>query len=144
MDYLSSKLYLYKDHWKIMHADILDRNLEEACGLVAGIDQTSRAVFPVANVLHSPVRFQMDPEQQLTVFNRVEDQNWQLLAIYHSHLQGPELPSAIDIAEAYYPGVINLIWSNTSGEWDCQGFLIEEGLVKPVSIIRLGEQLSGI
>ena len=107
--------------------------------MVAGDDQTSCAVYPVMNELHSPVRFRMDPEQQLKYFNQLEAEDWQLLAIYHSHLQGPEEPSAIDIAEAYYPGVIYLIWSNTSGEWDCKGFLIEQGLVKPVSIIRLEE-----
>ena len=144
MDVLKDKLLLRVEHWELMLADILGRNFEEACGLVAGIDQTSCAVYPVTNELHSPVRFRMDPEQQLKYFNQIEDENWQLLAIYHSHLQGPFEPSAIDIAEANYPGVINLIWSNTSGEWDCQGFLIEQGLVKPVSIIRLEEHSSGI
>ena len=48
--------------------DILDRNLEEACGLVAGHRSDQLAVFPITNVLHSPVRFQMDPEQQLKRF----------------------------------------------------------------------------
>lgn len=139
MDVLNEKLFLRVEHWELMLADILGRNFEEACGLVAGDDQTSCAVYPVMNELHSPVRFRMDPEQQLKYFNQLEAEDWQLLAIYHSHLQGPEEPSAIDIAEAYYPGVIYLIWSNTSGEWDCKGFLIEQGLVKPVSIIRLEE-----
>lgn len=137
MDNLSDKLFLLEDHWEMMLADILERNFEEACGLVAGDEQTSCAVFPVINVLHSPVRFRMDPEQQLGYFNQIDNEDWQLLAIYHTHLQGNEQPSPIDIAEANYPGVINLIWSRTSGNWDCQGFLINKGIVERVPIYRL-------
>ena len=68
----------------------------------------------------------MDPEEQLAVFNQIEDQDWQLLAIYHSHLQGPEGPSPTDVNEAYYPELVNLIWSNTTGEWICRGFSIQK------------------
>ena len=137
MDNIEDKLFLQEDHWELMLVDILERSFEEACGLVAGADQTSCAVFPVANVLHSPVRFRMDPEQQLKYLNQIDDKNWRLQAIYHSHLQGPEQPSAVDISEANYPGVINLIWSQTSGKWDCLGFLIEKGFVKRVPVYRL-------
>jgi proteasome lid subunit RPN8/RPN11 len=135
MDQLSEKIYLKADHWEQMFADVRERISEEACGLVAGVNQTSAAVYPVINELHSPVRFRMDPEQQLNAFNQIEAQDWELLAIYHSHLGGPEQPSAIDIAEANYPGVIDLIWSRVSGEWDCRGFLIEDGSVQPVQVV---------
>jgi proteasome lid subunit RPN8/RPN11 len=104
---------------------------------VAGYEGTSCAVFPVTNVLHSPVRFLMDPEEQLAVFHQVEEQDWQLLAIYHSHLQGPEQPSPTDIAEAYYPELVNLIWSNITGAWICRGFSIQKGRVNPVPVFRL-------
>jgi proteasome lid subunit RPN8/RPN11 len=131
-----SKLYLHEEHWKSMLADILERLSEEACGIVAGTGGTSCAVFPVTNVLHSPVRFLMDPEEQIDVFNQIEDQDWQLLAIYHSHLQGLERPSPTDIAEAYYPELVNLIWSNTTGEWICRGFLIQKGQVTSIPVVR--------
>jgi proteasome lid subunit RPN8/RPN11 len=137
MDNISDKLFLHESHWEIMLADILERNFEEACGLVAGVDQTSCAVFRVINVLHSPVRFRMDPEQQLGYFNQIDNADWQLQAIYHSHLKGPEQPSPIDIAEANYPGVINLIWSDTSGHWDCRGYLITKGIVERIPIYRI-------
>lgn len=136
---MNARLHLHREHWNLMLDDILERNSEEACGMVAGVDMTSCAVFPITNVLHSPVRFLMDPEEQLRAFNQIEDQDWQLLAIYHSHLQGPVHPSAIDVAEAYYPEVINLIWSNISGEWNCRGFLIQAGQVTPVPVARLAE-----
>ncbi len=137
MDQVNDRLYLKSEHWERMLADVKKRKSEEACGLVAGIDQTSQAVFPMTNVLHSPVRFLLDPEEQLRVFNQIEEKEWQLQAIYHSHLHGPEGPSAVDIAEANYPGVINLIWSNISGEWSCGGYLIEEKQVMQVAVNRL-------
>ena len=140
MDSLESKLYLRKNHWQRMLADINQRSMEEACGLVAGVDQTSCAVFPVTNVLHSPVRYRMDPEQQLMYFNQIDDNHWQLLAIYHSHLRGPRSPSQLDVAEAAYPGVIYLIWSPANGEWDCQGYLIEKGQIDQVPVFLVDEE----
>lgn len=132
------KIFLRTEHWDVMYSDILERIAEEACGIVAGVNETSSAVYPVTNVLHSPVRFMMAPEEQLKVLNHIEEKDWQLLAIYHSHLRGPENPSPIDIAEAFYPEAVNLIWSNLSGKWDCRGFLIEKGQVRQIRVVRLG------
>jgi proteasome lid subunit RPN8/RPN11 len=131
------KIFLLDEHWDSMQADVIARMSEEACGIVAGIDRTSCAVFPVSNMLHSAVRFRMDPEEQLKVFLEMEKHNWQLLAIYHSHLHGPQGPSATDIAEAYYPEAVNLIWSNTSGAWNCFGYSIGEGKMAQVEVVRL-------
>jgi proteasome lid subunit RPN8/RPN11 len=127
-------LYLQQVHWQTMFDEVRKLVMEEACGLVAGVDQTSQAVYPITNILHSPVRYRMDPEQQLKTFNQIDEYDWQLLAIYHSHLQGPPRPSSMDVAEAAYPGVIHLIWSPSDGGWDCHGFLIEKRLVTGVPI----------
>ncbi len=140
MDSLADKLCLRRSHWQLMRADINRRNMEEACGLVAGTDQTSLAVYPVTNILHSPVRYRMDPEQQLECFNLIDENQWQLLAIYHSHLHGPREPSQVDIAEATYPEVIYLIWSPVNGEWDCEGYLIENGRIEEVPIYLIDEK----
>jgi proteasome lid subunit RPN8/RPN11 len=144
MDGIINKLYLRRSHWQLMQADIQERNLEEACGLIAGVDQTSLAVYPITNILHSPVRYRMDPEQQLEYFNQIDENQWELLAIYHSHLHGPPGPSQIDIAEATYPGVIYLIWSPMRGEWDCQGYLIENGQVDQVPIYLIDGETNGL
>lgn len=127
-------LYLQLVHWQTMLDEVVKLEAEEACGIVAGEDQTSRAVYPVTNILHSPVRYRMDPVQQLDVFNQIDENDLQLLAIYHSHLQGPPGPSQIDVAEAAYPGVIHLIWSPTAEGWGCRGFLIEDGSVSEVQV----------
>jgi proteasome lid subunit RPN8/RPN11 len=89
-------------------------------------------------VHHSPARFRMDPKEQLQAFNHMDEQGWELLAIYHSHPSGPPTPSATDIAEAAYPGVIHLIWSTFEEDWICKGFVIETSRVYevPVYVVR--------
>jgi proteasome lid subunit RPN8/RPN11 len=139
MDRLIDKLILRSEHWRKMLAHISGRATEESCGLIGGRDGTSLGVFPVTNVFHSLTRYLMDPEEQLKVFNQLEENQWELLAIYHSHLNGLPGPSSIDIAEAMYPGVIHLIWFRFKGNWDCRGFLIENKLVKQVPIIVMDD-----
>ncbi len=111
---------------------------EEACGLLPG----SRAVgvyrvtevIPVPNELHSPVRYRMEPLAQLKAFNRIDGLGLELAGIYHSHPDGPPYPSPTDIAEAYYPESVYLIWSATSGAWSCQAFTIQDGQVSRVEL----------
>ncbi|WP_420629141.1 M67 family metallopeptidase [Candidatus Leptofilum sp.] len=85
---------------------------QEGCGLVAG-DAVGRvtAVYPIKNSLHSPIAYQMNPQQQLQAMLNLEAEGWQLLAIYHSHPQGPETPSNTDIQQAYYPEALTMIIS---------------------------------
>lgn len=84
----------------------------------------------------------MEPEEQLEIFNRIDENQWELLAIYHSHLQGSSHPSTTDIAEAMYPEAVNLIWSRVNGEWDCRGYRINKGRIKHVPIYLLVDDQS--
>ena len=107
---------------------------EEACGLVAGVAGRAQQVIPATNTLHSPVRYRMEPLEQLKAFQRIESSGWELLAIYHSHPAGPSRPSPTDIQEAAYPGVVHLIWSRIDHKWRCKGFIIEMGAVEEVPL----------
>ena len=82
----------------------------EACGLLAGKDGFVREVFLITNQAQSPVRFRMDPIEQLHAFDQMEAAGLELLGIFHSHPSGPETPSPTDIAEAAYQ-VVQIIWS---------------------------------
>jgi proteasome lid subunit RPN8/RPN11 len=126
--------WLAKEHWEQMAADVGRRAPEEACGLVAGQGQRSIAVYPVENSLHSPVRFWMDPGQQVKFYFELLGKGWELAAIYHSHPDGPPGPSPTDIAEAAYPEAVSLIWSRQGQAWICLGFQIWEGQVSTVKL----------
>ena len=121
-----------------MLTDVQQHPAEEACGLVAGRDSESLKVYPVTNDLHSPVRFYMRPLEMLSVFTEIEANGWDVLAIYHSHLNGPPVPSATDIAEFRYPGTLSLIWSPQDGKWACRAFLISGEGYREVTITILG------
>ncbi len=125
---------ILREHWDQMRADVVEKAPEEACGLVAGRDNRSQKVFKVPNILHSPTRFRLDPQQQLEALLMIEENNWDLLAIYHSHPAGPSFPSATDIREAAYPDAVNLIWYPHRGDWSCRGFMIEEGVFKEIAL----------
>jgi len=84
---------------------------EEACGLVAGRDGRGVRFYPIENVHHSPVAFEMEPVQQVRAMLAMEADGLELLAIYHSHPDGPAQPSATDVALAYYPDTVQLILS---------------------------------
>lgn len=92
---------------------------EEACGLVGGRHGRAELVLPVTNRLHSATRFEMEPGELVRGLQRLEDvEKFELLAIYHSHLQGQGEPSETDRAEFYYPGVAMLIAAaDEQGGW---------------------------
>ena len=139
MDFLNDEpqrvIQLKSEHWEKMRSDVSQRAPEEACGLVAGLSDSSTAVFPINNLLHSRGRYRMDPQEQLAAFQWIDDHDWLLLAIYHSHPQGPPGPSRSDIAENTYPGVIYLIWSRWRKEWLCSGFIIQGNEVTEVPVL---------
>lgn len=107
-----------------MEADVRTRAGEEACGFVAGEGQYSRLVLPVANSLHSPTRFRMQPDDELRAFLLMEEKGLELLAVYHSHPHGISEPSLTDHAELTIPGAVYLIWYEAEGKWNCRGFLM--------------------
>ena len=98
----------------------------EACGLLAGKNARVEKVMFVKNQAQSPVRFVMDPHEQLQAFDWIDANEFDLLGIFHSHPTGPETVSPTDIAEAAYE-VVHVICSQTHGKWKLRGFWIENG-----------------
>jgi proteasome lid subunit RPN8/RPN11 len=127
-------IHLTAGQWEQMQADVERRAPEEACGLLSGRGDRVQAVIPMTNALNSPVRFRLNPQEQIQVFQHIEQNGWELIGIYHSHPQGPATPSRTDVMEAYYPEAVNLIWSRQAGDWICRGFSIRDGQVREVSI----------
>lgn len=98
----------------------------EACGLLAGRNDRVEQVLFVQNQAQSPVRFVMDPYEQLQAFEQIDADGLDLLGIFHSHPAGPETASPTDIAEAAY-AVVHVVCSRRDGEWSLRGFWIEDG-----------------
>lgn len=109
----------------------------ESCGLLAGKNERVEKVLLVRNQAQSPVRFVMDPYEQLYAFEWIESNELELLGIFHSHPAGPETVSPTDIAEAAYD-VVHVICSRTASAWNLRGFWIANGVVTeiPLQILK--------
>ena len=106
---------------------------EEACGLVGGRDGRAVRLYAVENTRHSTVAFEMDPLQQINAMLAMEAEGLELIAIYHSHPDGPARPSATDVANAYYPDAVQLIISLADrARPSVRAFTIIEGAVAEV------------
>ncbi len=127
-------LTLTNRQWDCMLADVSQRAPYEACGLLGGIGAVCLAVIPTTNSLHSRVSFRVEPVEQLRAFHLLERHNLELIGIYHSHPGGPPELSPHDLAQAYYPGVVHLVWSPHAGGWQCRGFRLVGGLPQPVAL----------
>lgn len=141
-------LRLKPEHWEQMtaHVTTADRDSEaseEVCGLIVGRQGIAEVVYPITNILHSPNRYRMDPIEELRVFQTIEQNDWELLAIYHSHPNGPLYLSETDIAEITFPDTINLIWAPQAGEWLCRGFMIQNGIIQeiPIHVVKSTDML---
>ena len=129
-----SELRLAPGHYESMRAHLESCLPLEGCGLLAGEGFSVREVIPVDNQARSPVRFLMDPVEQLRAFDSIDSHGLDLLAIFHSHPEGPEKPSPTDMAEAAYP-VVYMIWSHADGSWKVRGFSIAGGRLSEVKLV---------
>ncbi len=105
----------------------------EACGLLAGYKNQAELMIGVLNQAQSPVRFVMDPYEQLQAFDQIESQGFDLVAIFHSHPTGPETVSPTDIAEAAY-AVVHIVLSHHAGAWHARGVWIEDNQAHEVDL----------
>ena len=115
-----------QDQYDDMLKHVMEHAPLEACGLLAGKNGRVEKVIPVRNQAQSPVRFVMDPYEQLQAFEWIDSQRLELIGIFHSHPAGPERISATDIREAAYE-VVHLVWSFFDGAWIMRGFWIQKG-----------------
>jgi [CysO sulfur-carrier protein]-S-L-cysteine hydrolase len=138
-----TRMVIHIEHWQSMLDHIRDCLPEEACGLVGGRIQGetahSEVVIPIVNELHSPVRFRMEPNEQIQAFYVLEKMQLDLIAIFHSHPAGPPAPSATDLTEFAYPGTLTLIWSPRAEtlEWQLRGFRIESGQAVEIPFVTI-------
>jgi [CysO sulfur-carrier protein]-S-L-cysteine hydrolase len=108
----------------------------ECCGMVGSNDGHAVAVYRAVNAEASPLRFRIDPEEQLELHNRIEDAGLELGAIYHSHTRTEPRPSQTDINFAkLWPGVLWIIVGLANGEPDVRTWRIDDGRVSDAELV---------
>lgn len=107
----------------------------ESCGLLAGRDSKVEKIFFVQNQAQSPVRYVMDPIEQLNAFEWIDSNGMELLGIFHSHPTGPETVSPTDVAQAAYAVTyVILARVDDAQVWRARGFWIKNGGFREVTL----------
>ncbi|MDQ4058228.1 MAG: M67 family metallopeptidase [Actinomycetota bacterium] len=106
----------------------------EACGMLGAKDGEIVKVFKMANASASPVRYALEPGEQLAVYNALDSNGWELGGVFHSHTHTEAYPSPTDVrlasedvpylivSLAYEPAEIRAFrivkesWTATEGE----------------------------
>jgi proteasome lid subunit RPN8/RPN11 len=83
----------------------------ECCGILGGKNHTVEKGFELQNADKSPVRYSISPQEQFKVFEEMEKESMEMVAIYHSHTHTIPFPSETDVKLAFYPGVSSIIIS---------------------------------
>ena len=69
----------------------------EACGILGAKDGATVKVFRMTNASASPVRYSLDPREQLAVYNTLDNEGWDLGGVFHSHTHTEAYPSPTDV-----------------------------------------------
>ncbi|MGH2751122.1 MAG: Mov34/MPN/PAD-1 family protein [Actinomycetota bacterium] len=75
----------------------LEGRPHEACGMLAATRGDAVKVFKMANASRSPVRYSLEPSEQLAVYNALDDHGWDLGGVFHSHTHTEAYPSPTDV-----------------------------------------------
>ena len=109
----------------------------EACGLVAaGPDGRATMAYCLTNTDASPVAYTLDPSEHIRALHHAESKGWHLAAVFHSHPNGPAVPSATDVAKALEPEWLYVIVGLAGPDRPTvRGFRIVDGVVTEEPIV---------
>jgi proteasome lid subunit RPN8/RPN11 len=96
----------------------------EGCGFLIGKGESAHRFVPVRNVLESSTAYRVEPQVLFDLFRELRKSGEELVAIYHSHPDGPAQPSRRDVASAYYPESAYVIVSLAASDPEIRAYRI--------------------
>jgi proteasome lid subunit RPN8/RPN11 len=111
-----------------------DEYPDEACGVILGPvgSGSAQRLKPMVNAAHSPTFYEFDPRDLLALYREVDDNDEEIVVIYHSHTDTEAYPSRTDIAYAGEPGAHYVLVSTReeiAPEVEFRSFRIVDGEV---------------
>jgi proteasome lid subunit RPN8/RPN11 len=77
----------------------------ECCGVIAAKDSRAVKLYRTRNAEASPFRYSIHPEDLLHITREVDDNDWEVFVIYHSHVASEAYPSPTDVRLSQWPGM---------------------------------------
>jgi proteasome lid subunit RPN8/RPN11 len=106
----------------------------ECCGMIATDNGRAVKVFRAVNAAASPLRYEVDPQDQLRIETEIDDAGLELGGIYHSHTRSEPYPSQTDINLAFHPQAVYLIVGLAGEEPEVRSFHIVDGKVDEIEL----------
>ena len=78
---------------------------DECCGVILGAAGSGKAtrLKLMINAAHSPTFYEFESKDPLALYREIDDNNEEIVVIYHSHTETEARPSRTDIAYASEP-----------------------------------------
>jgi [CysO sulfur-carrier protein]-S-L-cysteine hydrolase len=124
-------------------AHVCEDPRNECCGVLAVEPDRSPAGGPAravrlhraVNIHASPLKFEIDPQELLALWNAIEDEGCELGAIYHSHVRSAPYPSQTDVNfAASWPGVEWIIVGLVGEQPEVRSYLIDTAGIHEVAL----------
>ncbi len=104
----------------------------ECCGLLAGPSPAVVSfVYPLTNADLSPVAYTIEPYEHYRAWKHAEANGWNLIGAFHSHPNGPPVPSPTDLRLAMEPDWTYLIVSGGQ----IRGFSMSTSSIAEVGLV---------
>ena len=101
----------------------------ECVGVLGTRDGEPLLLVEADNARHSPLAYEIAPQELLRVHDRLDEDELEVGAIYHSHTRTEPVPSQTDINLAFYPEALYIIVGLAGDEPDIRAFRIVDGEV---------------
>lgn len=102
----------------------------ECCGVGIGPPGEVAEFHPVPNTHETPVtRYQIAADDQLRIYKRALERDWDITLVFHTHPATEAYPSATDIGLASWPDAVYAILSLADDAPHLRAFRIVDGRV---------------
>ena len=110
----------------------------ECCGIIAGAGGTATKLFRAKNAEASPYRYSVDSDDLFRIFRECDGNDWDFLAIYHSHTASEAYPSPTDVRLAFWPEAYYVLVSlQDAANPVVRAFRILDGVISEEEIAAL-------
>ena len=113
----------------------------ECCGVLLGRGGRVARFRRCTNAEQSPFRYSVAPRELLDIDQEARENDWDVMAIYHSHTHTEAYPSPTDVRLAAYPDAIYILVSLQDAEHPAvRAYHIRDGMITEQVIEALADE----